>query len=181
VADLTPNDLLLTLVKALQAQPAQNQPAGFEAPAAPLPAAAQFAANDQQALGRALASLPDLVTFAGYLGGVVDDTAGTTLKEWAVLYLDTKFSSWLLVETGGIVYRKRVLDPSGGSRDVLWVRADASVGRGRGAQTNQERFLRGDFTAAGDVTVTPTGGTSPAATGLLVDATTPGCCGFKSR
>jgi hypothetical protein len=178
VANLKPNPLVLTLVNALQAQKAR--PPGFRAPPKGLPHGG-LSGGQQVELGDALASLPDLVTFAGYVGGVVDDKAGTTKKEWVVLYLDAKLVGWLLVESDGIIYRETVKDPSGGHRDVLWVRADASVGRGRGAQTNEERFLRGDFTAAGDFAATPTGGTTAAATGLLVDATTPGCCGFKSR
>jgi hypothetical protein len=178
MAKLDPNPLVVTLVNELQVQP-QTAP-GFTAPAAALPQAG-LSAKEQTELGDALASLPDLVTFAGYVGGIVDDTAGTTKKEWVVFYLDSRLASWLLVESGGVVFREEVKDASGGKRDVIWVRADASVGRGRGAQTNQERFLRGDFTAAGDFAATPTGGTTPAATGILVDATTPGCCGFKSR
>lgn len=180
MSDLNPNPLVLALVNALKKKPAAKRPLGFKAPGKELPAEGLTDAQ-QVELGDALASLPDLVTFAGYVGGVVDDAAGTTKKKWLVLYPDTKLVGWLLVEADGVVYRQTVTDQSGDERDVIWVRVDASVGRGRGAQTNQDRFLRGDFTSAGDFTATPTGGTTPAATGLLVDATTPGCCGFKSR
>jgi hypothetical protein len=140
-------------------------------------------AADPQVLADALArtpDLPDLVTFSGFLGGVVDDSSG---EFWQLLYLDAKLLTWLLVQKDGIVYRDRIKDERafGGQRDVLWVQADTAVGRGSRPQSAQTRFLRGAFTAAGDFAASLPVGTSAPATGIFCDAQTPGCCGRYTR
>jgi hypothetical protein len=48
--------------------------------------------------------------------------------------------------------------------------------RGSGPQTGDGRFLVGRLTQAGEFAASTTGGTFSAATGLLCEATTPGCC-----
>jgi hypothetical protein len=128
-------------------------------------------------------NLPELVTFAGYVGGILKDDYGPTKARWLQLYLDGKLRTWLLVERRGIVFRGTIEDKSalGGQRDVIWAKADASVKRGTGTQSAQSRFLSGDFTSAGDFSASLTAGTVSAATGIFCDAQTPGCCGRPTR
>jgi hypothetical protein len=131
-------------------------------------------ASDKQTLADALANkadFPDLTLFAGFLGGQVQ-------YRWRVLYLDSCLHSWLLVEEDDILVHQRLTDnraPSG-LRDVLWVRGTANVVQGSGPQSSQGHFLVGEFTRAGDFAASTTGGTFTAASGLLCEATTPGCC-----
>jgi hypothetical protein len=118
-----------------------------------------------------------LVTFAGYLGPVVLHGA----RAWRLLYLDRKLRTWLLVLDAEIVFHERSYDLTAAfqMRDVIWVQAHASVGRGSGGDSPREWFLRGSFTDAGDFTVRPTGGTYAPASGI--DALTPECCGRPTR
>jgi len=134
--------------------------------------------DQKQQLAAALADnadLPDLSLFAGFLGGQVDRGDGNF---WRLVYLDSRLYSWLLVQESDILVHQRLADdhaPSG-LRDVLWVRATANVVQGSGAQSTAGRFLVGEFTRAGDFAASTSGGTFSAATGLLCEATTPGCC-----
>jgi hypothetical protein len=123
--------------------------------------------------------VPVLSTFAGYLGDAIEYRD----RNWRVLYLDTKLSSWLLVEEQAIVFHDRMHDRTAayGMRDVIWLNAEATVGRGIGPQAGEARFLRGAFTSAGDVTAAVTGGTFDAATGIFCEAQTPGCCGWPTH
>jgi hypothetical protein len=123
--------------------------------------------------------LPELVSFGGYLGGIVQDERNT---DWRVLYLDTQLQAWLLVREADVLYNTTVEDKTSpsGERDVIWVRADASVGRGSGSRSVEARFLTGDFSQAEDVEVSPTGGTLAAATGVFCEARTPLCCRRRS-
>jgi hypothetical protein len=125
-------------------------------------------------------NVPELVTFAGYLGGQVkygDENL------WRVLYLDTRLQTWLLVRETDVLYSKSVDDDKSPSnkRDVIWVKADASVCRGSGSQSVEARFLTGDITRAGDFEAPPVGGTTAAATGVFCEARTPFCCYRRSR
>jgi hypothetical protein len=126
------------------------------------------------------ANLPDLSLFAGFLGGPVTHKGA----EWRLLYLDARLDNWLLVPDDDIIVHQRLDDdkaPSG-LRDALWVRGSATVVRGSGSRANEGRFLVGEFTRAGDFAASTTGGTFSAASGLLCEATTPGCCwGARSR
>ena len=128
------------------------------------------------------ANLPDLSLFAGFLGGPVssEKNPGT----WRLVYLDSRLNNWLLVPEDDIIVWQRLEDdhaPSG-LRDALWVTSSAMVVRGSGARSNEGRFLVGEFTRAADFAAATTGGTFSAATGLLCEATTPGCCwGSRSR
>lgn len=120
------------------------------------------------------ADLPELSLFAGFLGGQV--VRGE--DRWRLVYLDSRLYSWLLVQEDDILVHQRLADdhaPSG-LRDVLWVRGNANVLQGSGAQSTAGRFLVGEFTRAGDFAASTSGGTFSAATGLLCEATTPGCC-----
>lgn len=130
-------------------------------------------------------SLGELHTFAGYLGGVVEDPAKTTDLTWRLLYLDAKLRSWLLVGQQNILLRKDVKDDTSptGSRDHIWVQADSSVSQGEGPPQKNEiqaRFLRGDFVSAGDFAASVAGGTFAPVTGPLCPLT-PGCCGKRTR
>jgi hypothetical protein len=91
----------------------------------------------------------------------------------------------LLVDDGGILAHSDVQDdgvPFTQKRDVIWVKADAAVGRGRASNSVQAQFLTGDFTRAGDFEAPPSGGTLAAATGIFCQARTAGCCyGPRSR
>jgi hypothetical protein len=134
--------------------------------------------SQKEALAAALADksdLPDLTLFAGFIGGRVDRGED---GEWRLVYLDSRLFSWLLVRESDILVHQRLSDehaPSG-MRDVLWIRGTANVIQGTGARSNEGRFLVGEFTRAGDFAASTTGGTFSAASGLLCEATTPGCC-----
>jgi hypothetical protein len=127
----------------------------------------------------ASSDVPELVTFAGYLGGTLQRGNET----WRLLYLDTRLQAWLLVQDAHILYTAKVSEDAspGGDRDVIWVSDDAPVGRGSGAQSLQARFLTGEFTRAGDFEAPPAGGTPAAATGVFCEARTPFCCSRRSR
>jgi hypothetical protein len=137
-------------------------------------------ADQKNVLATALAdqaNLPGLSLFAGFLGGPVEREK----QLWRLLYFDARLSSWLLVPEAAIVVHERLKDRNApfGLRDVLWVDGTATVVHGEGARSNEGRFLVGDFTRAGDFSASTTGGTFSAATGLLCEATTPGCCAGK--
>jgi hypothetical protein len=120
------------------------------------------------------AVLPGLSLLAGYLGGTMTrDNAS-----WRLFYLDARLDSWLLVAENDIVVHQRLKDENApsGVRDVLWVDETANLLRGSGPQTNDGRFLVGELTRAGDFAASTSGGTFSAASGLLCEATTPGCC-----
>ncbi|HEY6692958.1 MAG TPA: hypothetical protein VI006_08910 [Solirubrobacteraceae bacterium] len=126
------------------------------------------------------ANLPDLSLFAGYLGGPVEHEGA----DWRLLYLDSRLNNWLLVPEDQIVVHQRLTDANAASglRDALWVRGSATLVRGSGSRAKEGRFLVGEFTRAGDFAASTTGGTFSAASGLLCEATTPGCCwGARSR
>ena len=120
------------------------------------------------------ADLPGLTLFAGFLGGPVDHENLT----WRLLYLDSQLDSWMLVPEDAILVYQQLADENApsGVRDVLWVDATANLVRGSGARTNEGRFLVGELTRAGDFAASTGGGTFSAASGLLCEATTPGCC-----
>jgi hypothetical protein len=123
---------------------------------------------------------PALITLAGYLGGCV--TGGEPPTQWQLLFLDNKLVTWMIVPYDQILVHSRVTDDTAafGERDLLWVNAEALVGRGDTTESVQGRFLTGPFTRAGDVAASVTGGTFTAASGLLCEAVTPGCCTRKS-
>ena len=125
--------------------------------------------------------LPELVTFAGFLGPTVTQPGPDSI--WRLLYLDMELRSWLLVEDTEILVAVKVKDDSApsGERDVIWVNADAPVGQGSGWPSVEARFLSGEFTRAGDCGAPPGGGTLPAATGIFCQARTPSCCGPRTR
>jgi hypothetical protein len=118
--------------------------------------------------------VPELVTFAGFVGATLKQQE----KFWCVLYLDTRLQTWLLVQKDGIVFRDPVKkdDAPCGIQDVLWVKADTPVGRGSGSLSVEGQFLSGDFTRAADFDAAPSGGTLGAATGVFCEARSPGCC-----
>jgi hypothetical protein len=166
-----PNPFISALAKELKAKQAGQIP--------DLPANAQQPADFANALANA-ASLPELVTFAGYRGGIVYDAQQTP---WLVLYHDTWLQRWLLVKETDVLYSASVTDDTSpsGKRDVIWVRADASVSGGSGSRSVEARFLTGEFTRAGDYGAPPTGGTLAAATGVFCEARTASCCRRRSQ
>jgi hypothetical protein len=102
---------------------------------------------------------PKLVTFAGLLGGKVDDTSNVP---WRVLYRDTNLDTWLLVLESDIVFRDTLRDDSMPfrERDEIWLKGDTAVTEGSGALQPEEiqaRQLRGAFTAAGAAAASLTG------------------------
>lgn len=119
------------------------------------------------------ATSPTLSLFAGYLGGPV-----THDGDWQLLYLDSRLCDWMLVPDEDIVVAEQLDDDNapGGTRDVLWIKSTANVITGTGARSNDGRFLVGSLTRAGDYAPATSGGTFSAASGLLCEATTPGCC-----
>jgi hypothetical protein len=151
---------------------------GLEVPAPPN---TQIKAGSPEALARA-SDVPELVSFAGFLGDTIPQP-GQAAKKWRVLYLDLELRNWLLVLDTDILDAQKVGDKTApsGERDVIWVRADASVGRGRGSPSVEARFLTGEFTRAGDFEAPPTGGTLAAATGVFCEFRTPSCCKIGTR
>jgi hypothetical protein len=123
----------------------------------------------------AATSTSPLVTFTGYLGDSLNWPSG---QRWRLLYLDLRMDCWLLVEESGIVDAQSVRDDSApsGLCDLIWVKADAAVGMGRGSQSDEARFLTGQFTRAGDSEASLTGGTLAAPTGVFCGASTVSCC-----
>ena len=183
MTDFSPNQLVSDLVR--PHTPVGKQRAGQAIP-------------DDEALIRGLQELPELVTFTGIFAGQFDDPAGLpdayqeahdagapapATRKWSLLFFDAKLTGWLLIEPGGVVRRKRFAEPasSGVMRDVIWVRADASVKRGERPQSIQGQFLQGEFTKAGDFAASVSGGTVSASTGIFCDAQTPNCCGPRTR
>ena len=129
---------------------------------------------------------PELVTFAGYLGGTIRPEKEEEGRSWRVLYLDAKLRTWLLVNPKDILLSRRMPDETSpfGKRDVIWLRSSASVSDGTGPVRRNEieaQFVRGDFVGAGDFSASLTGGTYSRATGLLCEVQTPGCCGRYTR
>jgi hypothetical protein len=122
--------------------------------------------------------LPQLVTFTGFVGATFE-RPGSGTGDWTILYLDSRLWAWLLVETDGIVFRRPVKDDSSpfGSRDVIWVKENATVGRGCDSVSLEAQFLTGEFSLAGDFETPPlSGGTLSAATGVFCEGRSPGCC-----
>ena len=120
-------------------------------------------------------STSQLVTFTGYLGDTISWPGG---QEWRLLYLDVRMDRWLLIEESGIVEADDVKDDTApnGRCDLIWVKADAAVGVGRGSQSDEARFLTGQFTRAGDSEASWEGGTHTATTGVFCGASTVTCC-----
>jgi hypothetical protein len=170
-----PHQLVVELANALLPHEGLSPPAATE--------------SDPQIAADALANaqeIPELIIFTGFLGGTISQPrvpAGEPDKQWRVLYLDWRLLTWLIVETEAIVYASRITDDKVpfNERDLIWVRADASVHRGTGHQAAETRFLRGDFTRAGDLSASLTGGTFSPSTGIFCEATTAGCCGKYTR
>jgi hypothetical protein len=130
-------------------------------------------------------ALPELHTFAGFLGGVLDDSGGKTGSRWQLLYFDAKLRTWLLVDEKNILLRSTVDDETSpyGTRDHVWLKSDASVSEGEGAvQTDeiQARFMRGAFVSAGQFAASVSSGTFASVTGPACPLT-PGCCGIRTK
>lgn len=126
-------------------------------------------------------NLADRILFAGYRGPLVRHDDG---RLWRLLYLDLELTEWLLIEDSGIVAESTVVEdasPFNQERNVVWVKADAAVGRGSASQAVQAQFLTGKFTRAGDFEAPLSGGTLAAATGVFCEARTPSCCRVRSR
>ena len=133
--------------------------------------------SDPNALAVGFSNLPDrsdLIVYAGYLGGALDEDD----KTWQLLYLDARLQSWLLVGQDDIIaHDKRKDDPAAEIyRDFIWVDGCAPIVRGAGPRSQEAKFLVGEFTRAADFAMSARGGTFSAATGLLCEATSPGCC-----
>jgi hypothetical protein len=124
--------------------------------------------------------VPELVVLAGYLGGTVDLELEGQDGTWRVLYIDSYLQNWRLVPNRDIVLFDSVKDDEAPfkRRDLIWVRANALTARGGAPPRPREqaRFLRGDFTRAGDLTAPAGGGTESRATGIFCEAITPRCC-----
>ena len=120
--------------------------------------------------------VPELVTLVGYISGTVAHPA--TNSDWLLVYRDWRMITWYLIEGTGIIHLDTVPDDGEPTRarDLLYVDRDTAVGRGSGPQSDEARFLTGDFTRAGDLD--PWEDSGPTGTGL----TTPyGNCGPRSR
>jgi hypothetical protein len=124
---------------------------------------------------------PDLVALAGYLGGTVDERPPGRQGRWRILYLDSRLQNWRLIPEEDILVFNRmyVEDAAFGARDVIWVDRDALTATGGAPPRPEEqaRYLRGNFTKAGDL-VSPGGQGAPEPdpqTGVFCPIT-PRCC-----
>jgi len=172
MAKPVPHPLVEELAKALlPPAPAAQGAKGKAAPAQAATAADLAGASE----------LPELVIFAGFLGDTVTHPGAG--KDWRLLYLDWRLLTWLLVQEDGIVLAEKVSDETApsGMRDVIWVKAEASVRSGSGPQSVEARFLTGEFTRAGDFEAPLTGGTFAGSTGVFCEAKTVNCCYRRSR
>lgn len=140
--------------------------------------------TESEAVGQfaAAANVPELFTFAGFLGPIVAQP-GVADSQWQVMYLDLQLKNWLLVEQAGVITKNTVVEDKVPDRkmDVLWVTADTAVGVGSGSQSLEAQFLTGDFTRAADFRASVSGGTLAAATGVFCDAQSIGCCRPTNR
>ena len=124
--------------------------------------------------------LPETVLFSGFLGDVVEQPDG---EMWQVLYLDLELTECLLVKEDGILECDQIPDkavPCEQVRDVIWVKADAAVGRGPTSQSVEALFLTGEFTRAAEFDAPPTGEMLRGTTGVFCEARTPSCCRRKT-
>jgi hypothetical protein len=124
---------------------------------------------------------PELVALAGYLGGTVNETPPGGEGSWRILYLDSQLQNWRLIPEEAILVFSRMDDDDAAfnKRDVIWVDSDALTARGDAPPRPeaQAKYLRGDFTRAGDLLEGRTGvgpGTDPQ-TGVFCPIT-PRCC-----
>ena len=127
------------------------------------------------------AALPELVTLVGFVDGTIVNPS--TGNNWVLVYRDWRMTSWWLVEGTGVLHYDSVPDDGNPAyaRDVLWVNREAAVGRGSGPQSDEARFLTGQFVRAGDFDQWEAGGQSSAETGLFCP-NTPLCnCSTRSR
>jgi hypothetical protein len=131
----------------------------------------------------AAASSAALQLFTGYLGGKWRHENHEDW--WRILFVDSVMRNWIMVKSDDILYSQRVDDDKAafGSRDYLWVAADAHVGRGGAAASPESLFVSGTFTRAGDFSASLRGDTWSGSNdgGLLDEATTPSCCGSNSH
>jgi hypothetical protein len=164
---------------------AQTVSAALKKVPPPAPAKRQLAT--QQASGPTdtdafSASGETFVLVAGYLGGGVgpagDQRTGLVSDPVQVLYLDAGLVNWLLVPLAEVALFNRVKDDSAafGVRDILWLRPDAKLVSGDRSESVVRNYLNGPFVRVDEISVTISGGTYPRQSGLLLEATTPGCC-----
>jgi hypothetical protein len=124
---------------------------------------------------------PDLVALAGYLGGTVDERPPGKEGSWRILYLDSQLQNWRLIPDEDILVFSRMVaeDAAFNRRDVIWVDRDALTATG-GAPPRpdaQAKYLRGDFTRAGDLMAPGIGGApSPDPQTGVFCPITPRCC-----
>ena len=121
----------------------------------------------------------EVVVFAGYLGPVQIDAgdAASPRRIWRLLYQDANAVSWLLVPQNAIVLHNRARDKNAAFklRDLIWVRADAPVRQGTEEESQQARFLTGNFTSACDLHATLTDANPPPPGSGILCAPTPEC------
>jgi hypothetical protein len=119
---------------------------------------------------------PTLTIFSGYLGEPWDD--GTTT--WQPLFFDAVMSKGMLVDANDIEVEDSRKDDAAafGKRDYIWVQVEKSIHPGYGPPA---AWLNGPFTRAGDFAASYSGGTIGPQGGILREATTPTCCGIRSR
>ncbi len=164
-------------------QPRSTQLPGNDGPPPQQPIVEALEGAVGLAAGQEPPSVPrvaDLVTFVGFSGPTVVQPGG---KNFLLFYLDPAQQSWMLVEQDQIRYHQEIKDDSAprGRRMMIWVSVDAAVGSGSGPQSDEARFLTGEFTRAGDFSASPMSGTMGAVTGVFCEARSPSCCYGRSR
>jgi hypothetical protein len=192
MADLVPNPLVTEVAKGLFHRGVVSLKDAVDAvklAEAAAPVDEKTLGEKREALARQLAAvprLPELIMFAGFVGGTVNFNVAAQNTTWRLLYLDAKLQTWMIVQASDIVFQRPPDKdvPHIDQRDLVWVKADASVSKGTGQprlDDIQASYLRGDFTRAGDFAAGQSSGTVSPSAGLLSEARTPGCCGVRTR
>jgi hypothetical protein len=140
---------------------------------------AQLAQAPAKALETVVTNTPSLTIFAGYLGDQWQDPTNANTQWWP-LFFDAAMSKGMLVDKDDIeIFDARTEETAAfGKRDYIWVNVDKPIRVGTGPPAF---WLNGSFTRAGDFAASVSGGTIAPQQGILRDATTPTCCGMRSR
>jgi hypothetical protein len=116
---------------------------------------------------------------AATAGARVDSLAPGQIDEpTRVLYLDAGLVTWLLVAVSDIALFNRSKNASAafGLLDILWLHPEARVVSGDRSQSVRRNYLNGPFVRAEDYAASVSSGTYPRTPGLLLEASSPGCC-----
>jgi hypothetical protein len=144
-------------------------------PTRQLAAAIEKAGDDAKKKERAIAAhRPDMITLIGYVG-TANDAA------YVRLYIDPGLGQWVLIRIEDVVWKDTLHNDiaPGAERDVLWVKSDAQVSRGRQSprpDDDEAHFLRGEFVSADELAVSWRADEAPGWGGAFLDGSSALCC-----